>query len=86
MYLSLNKLSVLAYQVFLDSTCPFVGSSYHMVSGIPFWINCPVFTAYPNSVNMAKFDIFTIATNLTELFVDYGDYMTTEYFNITGKT
>ncbi len=73
--------------MFLDATCPFVGSPYHMISGIPFWKNCPSpFQAYPSSVNVAKFNVFTIATNLTDLFVDYGDYMTTEFFNITGIT
>ena len=57
-----------------------------MVSGIPYWINCPGFTSYPNSANEAKFDVFTIATNLTDLYIDYGDGINTEFFNITGTT
>ena len=58
-----------------------------MISGIPYWKNCPVFAAYPtpNMFNVPAFDVFTIATNLTDLYVDYGDGMTYEFFNITGK-
>jgi hypothetical protein len=78
---------LLAYQVFLDATCPFVGSPYNMISGIPYWKNCPVFASYPtpDMFNVPAFDVFTIATNLTDLYVDYGDGMTYEFFNITGK-
>ncbi len=81
----LNSLHLLDYQVFLDATCPFIGSPYHMISGIPFWKNCPVFNSYPTNKNVPIFDVFTIATNLTDLYVDYGDGLTYEFFNITGK-